>query len=195
MINSSQRKHFVFFAPVIFSSLKNRYTIHQREKSLSLSQWRYLVQKSGKHIHAWLQIAPGTPLMGFLSRMQNNCGFQFTEHLQPSRLKIFLKEKKNIKCCAGENQNGKGKELLMVTCQGIVCLMKPHEETFITGRDLKHWPLPGETQDFGLTWYGNYYFFVYLCVVFWSIGDYRLYEQLEQACSSGLGGSMQTFSS
>lgn len=57
------------------------------------------------------------------------------------------------------------------------CLMKPHEETFITGRDLKHWPLPGETQDFGLTLSGNYYFSVYLSLVFWSIGDYLLYEQ------------------
>jgi len=58
------------------------------------------------------------------------------------------------------------------------CLMKLHEETFITGRDLKHWPLPGERQDFSLTLSGNYYFCGDLSLVFRSIGDYLLYEQV-----------------
>lgn len=66
------------------------------------------------------------------------------------------------------------------------CLMKPHEETFITGRELKHWPLPGNTGVWShLVWQSL--FFLYLSLVFCSIGDCLLYEQ---ACSSGLGGSM-----
>lgn len=56
-------------------------------------------------------------------------------------------------------------------------LMKPCEETFIMGRDLKHWPLTGETQNFGLTLSGDYYFSDYLSLVICSTGDYLVYAQ------------------
>ena len=36
MISSSQRKHFVFFAPVIFSPLENRYIVLTRGKEPSI---------------------------------------------------------------------------------------------------------------------------------------------------------------